>query len=74
MANEFKVGDKVVFVDENEHDERFCPPVGTVGTLLYKASDSGKFWLVQWPDGSTTHPENKDRHLCMSSQIRKVEN
>lgn len=63
MANEFKKGDTVRFVDsENMHDEcpRYYPETGTTGTVLGKISEIFGPWAegvtdiyVQWPEGST---------------------
>lgn len=71
MANEFKVGDKVVFIAECVQDHRYCPPAGTEGTILYQAGE--KIWLVQWPYGTTTCEQNKGKNLAMSEWLRKVE-
>ena len=77
MANEFKVGDKVVFASKKRHRRypEFYPKAGTVGTLLLQVASD--VWAVQWPKGSTVgvegYVEQKDRQLCMSELLCKVE-
>lgn len=61
--DEFKVGDKVVFISKEQHDKNslFYPPEGTIGTV-FKKDDDGTYW-VTWPEGTTLkcrghYPEN----------------
>ena len=53
VKTDYKVGDKVVFISENEHKEipSFYPEVGTVGTVV---NVDGYGALVKWEEGSTT--------------------
>ena len=53
VKTDYKVGDKVVFVDKKKHEEHpeFFPEVGTVGTVV--GVDSYDIF-VKWEEGSTT--------------------
>lgn len=64
--NNFQVGDEVVFVNSEMHEENpeWFPEVGTVGIVVdiyelsdddyYTTSDDDYTTRVQWPDGSTS--------------------
>lgn len=47
----FKTGDKVRFVDGEEHEcyPECYPPVGTIGEVLYIGANGAAY--VQWPGG-----------------------
>lgn len=49
--SEFRIGDKVKFLSQDDHDEspRWYPPVGTIGTVL-EDGESDKDLLVDWGD------------------------
>ena len=53
VKTDYKVGDKVVFVDKKKHEEHpeFYPEVGTVGTVV---AVDGHDELIKWEEGSTT--------------------
>ena len=54
VKTDYKVGDKVVFISENEHKEfpSYYPEVGTVGTVLGR--DANTWAYVKWEKGSTS--------------------
>ena len=53
VKTDYKTGDKVVFISEEEHKEfpNFYPEVGTVGTVV---NVHGFVALVKWEQGSTS--------------------
>ena len=59
VKTDYKVGDKVVFIDKNKHEEhpKFYPEVGTVGTVVGVDGDV----FVKWEEGSTS---GDDRWYC----------
>lgn len=59
VKTDYKIGDKVVFIDGNAHSLRplFYPEVGTVGTVV---NVGGYAALVKWEEGSTS----KDDTWC----------
>ena len=57
--NNFQVGDEVVFVNSEMHEEnpQWYPEVGTVGVVvdIWKPVHDDDFTtMVQWPEGSTS--------------------
>ena len=58
VKTDYKVGDKVVFISENEHKEfpSYYPEVGTVGTVLGRDADTCAF--VKWKKGSTSSDDH----------------
>lgn len=57
--NNFHVGDEVVFVNSEMHEEspQWYPKVGTVGVVvdIYEPADDDDFTTrVQWPEESTS--------------------
>ena len=58
VKTDYKVGDKVVFISENEHKEfpSYYPEVGTVGTVLGR--DANTWAYVKW---------EKARHQLMTN-------
>lgn len=54
VKTDYKRGDKVVFISENEHKEfpSYYPEVGTVGTVLGRDANTCAF--VKWEKGSTS--------------------
>ena len=69
VKTDYKVGDKVVFISENEHKEfpSYYPEVGTVGTVLGRYANTCAF--VQWAKGSTS---SDDRWACRFDWIIPV--
>lgn len=61
VKTDYKVGDKVVFIDKKKHEEypEFFPKVGTVGTITGHSDDIRT--LVKWEEGSTSLD---DQWLC----------
>lgn len=58
VKTDYKVGDKVVFISENEHKEfpSYYPEVGTVGTVLGRDANTCAF--VKWEKGSTSSDDH----------------
>ena len=58
VKTDYKRGDKVVFISENEHKEfpSYYPEVGTVGTVLGRDADTCA--LVKWKKGSTSSDDH----------------
>lgn len=54
VKTDYKVGDKVVFIDKKKHEEypKFFPEVGTAGTITGHSDDIRA--LVKWEEGSTS--------------------
>lgn len=52
----YKVGDKVRFIDANRHRNvpTFYPPVGTVGTIVSIDRCDDIPYLVRWSEGTTS--------------------
>lgn len=67
---EYKVGDKVRFIDESMHanDPDHFPRVGTIGTV--KKDNYGGTVAVQWPKGST---KGDDLWACSPCRIELAE-
>jgi hypothetical protein len=68
MASKFKVGDKVVFVNEVGHNmlPLITPGAGTVGEIV--KIDTDGFHLIQWEDGSTSED---DMHYCSEKWLKQ---
>ena len=68
VKTDYKRGDKVVFISENEHKEfpSYYPEVGTVGTVLGRDANTCAF--VKWEKGSTSD----DRWACRFDWIIPV--
>lgn len=50
-----KVGDRVQYIgDGHEKEPQFYPEVGTFGCVRAKM---GKYYIVKWPDGSTSEED-----------------
>ena len=58
VKTDYKAGDKVVFISENEHKEfpSYYPEVGTVGTVLGRDANTCAF--VKWKKGSTSSDDH----------------
>ena len=57
MSHEYKVGDKVRYLNERKHltEPEYYPAPGTVGTVsIIDEEDAQNDLHVQWPEGSTS--------------------
>lgn len=67
--SKFKVGDKVLFIDKEAHEQfpRYYPKVGTIGIVETSGTVDG--W-IQWPGSSTSQD---DRWICAYDKLELVE-
>lgn len=72
----FKINQKVRFVDADEHERtpEFCPPVGSIGTIM-AVDDIEDMALVKWgADSGVWQRGDGDRSWwCMNRMLEAVD-